>query len=81
MNKISDRRIDDIAQEMQQTTIAMAARGGRVGDDENYGEEEGCRRARRASRRVVGWDNESKAVPVCVSVPLAPLSRLPSPES
>ena len=53
MNKISDRRIDDIAQEMQQTTIAMAAAAsGWV--TMRTGEEEGCRLAGVASRRRMG---------------------------
>ena len=53
LNKISDRRIDDIAQEMQQTTIAMAAAAaGWV--TMRTGEEEGCRLAGVASRRRMG---------------------------
>ena len=58
MNKISDRRMDDIVQEMQQT-IATAA-----GDDEN-GRGRGMSLGGRGRR--VGWeieDNESKAIPV-----------------
>ena len=64
LNKISDRRIDDIAQEMQQTIIATA-----TGDDEN------CRgRLSPTGGCRVGGDNESKAAPVFLSPPLPLLS-------